>query len=267
MEITFANFRTKLTELYNSEREADAIIARYGEDKGELEPLAMERLLSGEPLQQVIGKGYFYGRDFKVTPATLIPRGETEELVQLAIKRLGRDFDGTIIDIGTGSGAIAITLSLELPKSQLKAIDFSGAAIEVARLNAEELKATVDFEVADIFELNELDYDVVISNPPYVTMSQRAEMHRNVVDFEPSTALFVEDDDPLIFYRTIAQKAVATGQCRMLMFEINELFGAQMRDMLIDLGYINIEIIKDIHDRDRVCYAELPNILSRLITQ
>ncbi len=252
MKTEIEEFRKKLAEIYCSEHEADAIIARYTEDCGELTREAMQKLLDCQPIQYITGKGYFYGRDFSVNRSTLIPRGETEELVQLLIRTLGTGFNGSIIDIGTGSGAIAVTLALELPLADVSAIDISEGALEVARQNASELGAKVNFEQCDVLSCGELNYDVVVSNPPYVTMSEKAFMHRNVLEFEPHTALFVEDSDPLLFYRTIAKKS----KCRYLFFEINEQFGVQTAEMLFELGYSNIEIIKDIHDRNRICRAE-----------
>lgn len=244
-----SDFAAQLENLYG-EREARSILKLYNETKGELTPLDAERLLSAEPLQYILGEAHFYGREFNVNQYTLIPRGETEELVVKVVKSLGKDFSGSILDVGTGSGIIAITLSKELPKATISAIDISEGAIEVAKSNAEKFKANVEFKVQDIFECTELDYDVVVSNPPYVTEKEKEQMHPNVLDFEPDTALFVSDHDPLIYYREIAKLS------RRVFFEINEHFGSEMSEMLSSLGYSEIEVIKDIHDRERICTAK-----------
>lgn len=242
-------FLQKLTEIYG-EREARSIIRLYLSYGGELTDEVEQRLLRCEPVQYVIGKAHFYGREFGVARGVLIPRGETEELVDQVIKALGRNFAGTIIDVGTGSGAIAVTLALELPLARVTALDICPSALEIARSNAAKFSASVDFIEADVLQIEALRYDVVVSNPPYVRESERAMMARNVLDYEPDGALFVSDADPLLFYRTIAQKSV--GQ---LFFEINEQFGRQTAEMLESLDYHQIEVIKDIHNRDRICRA------------
>lgn len=246
-------FFEKLSQIYGS-REARAIISRYQEDCGALDDLSEHRLLCGEPVQYIIGWTEFYGRRFLVNHDVLIPRGETEELVRMVERSLGRDFSGTILDIGTGSGAIAVSLALELPLSRVRAVDISTQAIDVARSNAMALGAKVDFMQCDILESESLTADIVVSNPPYVTPAEKACMATNVLDFEPHLALFVDQDDPLIFYREIASRV----DCRQIFFEINEMFGAQMVDLMESLGYQGVEILKDIHDRDRICKAVKP---------
>lgn len=243
-------FFDKLSQIYGS-REARAIISRYQEDCGVLDDVAMSRLLGGEPVQYVVGWTEFYGRRFAVNSSVLIPRGETEELVRMVVRSLGRDFSGTILDIGTGSGAIAVSLALELPGSRVVAVDVSRGAIDVATSNAVALGARVDFVQWDIFESKSFEADVVVSNPPYVTPVEKDHMCANVLDFEPHLALFVPKNDPLVFYRQIAGRV----ECRQIFFEINEMFGSQMVELMESLGYRDVEIIKDIHDRDRICRA------------
>ncbi len=243
-------FIAKLAEIYG-EREACSIIKLYKEEIGELSVVDMERLLSCEPVQYVIGRAHFYGREFYVNPSTLIPRGETEELVHLVISDLNSNFSGTIVDIGTGSGIIATTLSLELPHAKVSALDISEKAIETAMASARELNAEVNFLVQDIFTAQALEYDIVVSNPPYIRESEKAQMHNNVLDYEPHTALFVPDNDPLIFYREIARKTP-----NVLYFEINEALGIEIEKMLKQEGFSEIIIINDLHNRPRICRAK-----------
>lgn len=242
-------FQAKLAQIYG-EREARAIVDLYRSSCGELTDDVCRRLLACEPVQYVIGDAHFYGRQFDVTPSVLIPRGETEELVRKVIVALGRDFDGSIIDVGTGSGAIAVTLALELPKAKVTAIDICECALGVARRNAEKLRAEVEFVCQDVLNAPYFTHDVVVSNPPYVTNSERDVMASNVLDFEPHKALFVDDEDPLLFYREIARRAQG-----LLFFEINAQFGDQTAEMLNKLGYTDVKVERDIHDRDRICTA------------
>ncbi|MEG2606721.1 MAG: peptide chain release factor N(5)-glutamine methyltransferase [Mucinivorans sp.] len=243
-------FLDKLSHLY-SPREAAAIVRRYTEDCGELTSEVENRLLNGEPVQYIIGSTDFYGRRFAVTPSVLIPRGETEELVRFIVNDLGRNFAGSIVDIGTGSGAIAITLALELPLARLSALDISSEALLVATNNAKQNNVNVNFSQVDILTCPPFAGDIVVSNPPYVTGDERQSMHINVLDHEPSLALFVPSDDPLLFYRKIATNTI----CNKIYFEINERFGPQMKDLLEGLGYLNVKIIKDLNGRDRICTA------------
>lgn len=244
-------FLDKLSKIYDP-REAAAIVSYYCAECGELTQVVEERLLNGEPVQYIIGYTEFYGRRFYVDPSVLIPRGETEELVRLVASDLDRNFSGTILDIGTGSGIIAVSLALELPRAKVTAIDVSNEALKITAKNANINNAKIDLIQQSILEDRSFVYDVIVSNPPYVTMAERQFMHRNVLDFEPELALFVEDDDPLIYYRNIAQKA----QCNKIYFEINEQFAEQTIELLKTCGFTHIKVIKDIHDRDRICTAQ-----------
>lgn len=241
-------FLEKLAQIYD-QREARAIVERYRAEKGELTQGDMERLLKSEPIQYIIGATEFYGRRFIVNPSVLIPRGETEELVRYVERDLGQAFHGTITDIGTGSGAIAISLALELPLSKVVAIDISDEAIQIARENCRLLGAEIAFTQADILTCPTIQSDVVVSNPPYVTNAEKRMMHRNVLHYEPHLALFVQDDDPLIFYRQIIESTV----CDKIYLEINEQFAPQVCALLARGGFTTTKTITDIHGRDRIC--------------
>ena len=205
----------------------------------------MERLAEGCPLQYVLGETEFYGLSFKVSPAVLIPRPETEELVQ----RVVQQYEGQkvrIWDVGTGSGCIAISLAKMLPDVEVFATDISEDALAVARENAECNGVGVTFarhDMADVEHLpfGETRFDVIVSNPPYIPESERQHLERNVVDFEPSRALFVPDGSPLIFYDKIAQLAVsALNSGGGLYFETHEHFHPELKQLLERMGFTNI---------------------------
>jgi len=215
---------------------------------------ALEKVLEGVPIQHVIGFAPFYGREFIVNAHVLIPRNETEELVHLIINENRLD-NPSILDIGTGSGCIPITLALEIPGAKVSAIDISPEAIAVARENATLLKAMVDFQQVDILNqsIPYQDLDIIVSNPPYVRESEKEAMHINVLDHEPHLALFVQDNDPLIFYREIAQKAkISLKIGGKLYFEINEAFAVEMEDLLINLGYLEVRSLQDLNGKKRI---------------
>lgn len=226
-------------------------------DEQELDGI-LSRLRDFEPIQYVQGSVNFMGRAFRVTPGVLIPRPETEELVEMMLKEIPAD--ARILDIGTGSGCIAVSLSMELPDAQVVAWDVSEEALAVARRNNDALQASVRFALCDVLTCRpsqEGRYDVIVSNPPYVLEREKQEMERNVLDWEPSLALFVPDTDPLRFYRRIAELGlemlVAGGK---LYFEINRAFGEATVAMLCEQGYANAHIQKDISGNDRFVIAE-----------
>lgn len=216
----------------------------------------LERLNRQEPIQHVIGTTIFCGLEFEVSPDVLIPRPETEDLVRLIMHDFAdRTDDVPIVDIGTGSGCIAITLARFLPQSVVTGWDVSNQALTLAGRNAQNLNADVTFEIQDILNVpadKVGKFDCVVSNPPYVTRSEAAAMDRNVLDYEPGLALFVEDNDPLVFYKAVADFCVRhltkDGACYV---EINERFGQATRQVFADHGFLNIQVYKDIHGKDR----------------
>ncbi|HEX9151057.1 MAG TPA: peptide chain release factor N(5)-glutamine methyltransferase [Flavobacterium sp.] len=222
-----------------------------------LEPLKKEI-----PVQYVLRKTSFYGLDFEVNESVLIPRPETEELVDWIIasnpsneKKILR-----ILDIGTGSGCIAISLGKNISNAQVYAIDVSENALATAKKNAQINTVAVTFMHQDILETKDLrqQFDIIVSNPPYVRNLEKEEIKKNVLDNEPHLALFVEDNDALIFYRKIAELAqknlVPNGQ---LYFEINQYLGKEMIDLLENMNFKNIELRKDIYGNDRMTKAVL----------
>jgi release factor glutamine methyltransferase len=212
----------------------------------------LQELSTGKPLQYVQGHTEFYGLPFKVNPSVLIPRPETEELVEWVLNGAFPQSAINILDIGTGSGCIAISLKKNLPQANVWAIDISAAALETAKQNAELNNLTHNSQ------LTTHNYNIIVSNPPYVTPTDKDLMHTNVTDFEPHTALFVPQDDPLLFYKAIADLAadkLATGG--LLFFEINESYGDETVEMLKSKLFQNIELRKDMSGRDRMIKAVL----------
>ncbi len=218
------------------------------------------RLQRHEPLQYVLGTARFYGMRLKVTPATLIPRPETEMLVDM-IADANPQPDLRVLDVGTGSGCIAIALARTLKWPQVTATDISAAALDVARANARELKAhNVTFQLQDIMQATppaQPEHDIVVSNPPYICQSEQTQMEANVLDYEPHTALFVPDADPLVYYRAIARYATADlvpgGR---LYFEINQAQGAATAALLSSMGFGNVDIVRDQYGNERFATAQ-----------
>lgn len=217
----------------------------------------LDRINKEEPIQYILGEADFYGRKFIVNPAVLIPRNETEELVDLIVK----DFRGKkikLLDVGTGTGCIPITVIKELGLNKAYAIDFDPRAIKVARQNAEKHNTDVEFLMIDALKekIPVQGVDVLVSNPPYVTYSERIEMNNNVIKYEPGTALFVNDETPLIFYERIAENAKeCLKEDGRLYFEINERYGEKMKFMLEQKGYKNVSVIQDLNGKDRIVRA------------
>jgi len=205
----------------------------------------VDRVVGGEPVQYVTGKAPFYGMTFRVTPAVLIPRPETAQLVDMIVGEMSGRNDLRVLDCGTGSGCIAVALARNLPFSHVTAIDLSVQALAVARENASKLKVKVDFREADMLRLPDSDescYDVIVSNPPYIAEKERVSMDVNVLGHEPSMALFVPDEDPLRFYRTLTRYAFhALIPGGRLYFEINPLFVDGMRKLLVDFSDVSLE--------------------------
>jgi release factor glutamine methyltransferase len=217
----------------------------------------VERLKTGEPIQYILGHGPFYGRDFEVNQDTLIPRNETEELVHLIIRENPKP-GMRILDIGTGTGCIPITLALELKEAEVYGLDVSDGALEVARRNARKLHASVNFKHLDILrEMPEwVDLDILVSNPPYVPLQDQSEMHRNVVGFEPHLALFVPNEDALIFYRRIGEKGKKLlKKGGRLYFEIYEKAAKEVMELLEKQGYEQVTVHKDLNGKERMISA------------
>ena len=206
------------------------------------------RLLHFEPIQYIFGHTLWCGLDLKVNPSTLIPRPETAELVEKISNIKYQISNCRILDIGTGSGCIAIALKKAHPELQVTGMDISEEAIKVARENARRNKVEVDFRVADIFSDGIGDFDIVVSNPPYICEREKSSMRPNVLAYEPATALFVPDNDPLRFYRRIAELKLG----KFLFFEINEAYPQELSDMLAELGYTDIQLTNDIYGKPRI---------------
>tara|TARA_B100001287_G_scaffold268446_1_gene264733 strand:+ start:489 stop:1328 length:840 start_codon:yes stop_codon:yes gene_type:complete len=212
---------------------------------------ALERLKTHEPIQYVLGKTSFMDLEFKVNSSVLISRPETEELVRLMLKE---DLNGKeILDIGTGSGCIAISLAKNLPNAKVSALDISKDALKVARENAKLNNVNIEFIHADIFEYqSDKKYDIIVSNPPYVLESEKSLMKKNVLDFEPGLALFVENDNPLKYYRSILKFASNSLHNKgFLFFEINENYSAKFENICKLNSFYNIRVISDFNMKNR----------------
>ncbi|RTY88571.1 peptide chain release factor N(5)-glutamine methyltransferase [Flavobacterium sp. GT3R68] len=222
----------------------------------------LEQLKKEIPIQYILGTTSFYGLDFEVNENVLIPRPETEELAEWIISKT-KNISGTIkiLDIGTGSGCIAISLAKNIPNAEVFAIDVSEKALATAEKNAQRNEVKVTFIQMDILATENLNqqFDIIVSNPPYVRNLEKEEIKKNVLDNEPHLALFVEDNDALLFYRKISDLAkknlLDNGQ---LYFEINQYLGKEMMDLLQNLNFKNMELRKDIYGNDRMIGCELP---------
>ncbi len=238
-------------------------------NSGQWQKLAevVTELQTGKPVQYILGHTEFYGLPFKVNPSVLIPRPETEELVEWILEsqksKVKNQNDLRILDIGTGSGCIPISLKKNLPQAHITGLDISTEALKTARQNAELNDVDVDFVEADILNpkntaMLNMRYSIIISNPPYVTEHERLQMHSNVLDYEPHTALFVPDNDPLLFYNAIADFALSHLEPNgLLFFEINENLGKQTIDLLNHKLFKNIELRQDMRGNDRMIKAEI----------
>ena len=231
--------------------------------QAELEAM-MARLAEGEPVQYVVGLADFCGRQFRVAPGVLIPRPETAELCQWVLQGRGErgEVRGyTLLDIGTGSGCIAITLAAEMPQAEVTGWDISEVALGIARENAERLGVDVSFEQRDILDssrstLHASLYDIIVSNPPYIEPREREGMERNVLDYEPHIALFAPEGNPILFYQRIADLAVrALKPGGSLYFELNPLTASSVGNYLTQIGFSRIEIRQDAFGRNRMLKA------------
>jgi len=221
----------------------------------------LNRLKKSEPIQYILGETEFYGMYYKVNRDTLIPRPETEELVDWIISDVKMEIQDAplrIVDLGTGTGCIAISLARNIRESEVWGWDVSEGALKVARKNAKSNKVHVNFERRDMLKLPEINdkYDIIVSNPPYVRESEKKAMKKNVLDYEPAIALYVPDNDPLVYYKAIsrwAQDALKPGGA--LYFEINEYLGNEVIKLLEQEGFSEIELNKDLSKRDRLVRA------------
>jgi release factor glutamine methyltransferase len=232
---------------------------RLNHEQSSIIPGITEELKTGKPWQYVLSETEFYNCIIKVTPSVLIPRPETEELTDIIIRE-NRDFKGDILDFGTGSGCIAIALALNIPGARVTGFDISEAALLVAEENARINNVRATFEKNDIFNFTTptgRKAGIIVSNPPYVRKSEKMHMKRNVLDFEPPIALFVEDSDPLRFYRTIldiSEDILLPGG--RIYFEINEALHNEIMEMLSTFNFSKIGIIKDLNGRYRFAKGE-----------
>tara|TARA_R110000751_G_scaffold137079_3_gene240408 strand:- start:10383 stop:11228 length:846 start_codon:yes stop_codon:yes gene_type:complete len=274
-----SNFKKSLSELYPSEEIQSFFnilsekylnlsrieIAlnrdrRLTETEAEKFQKAILRLQNHEPIQYIIGETEFYGLPFKVNTHTLIPRPETEELVEWILSGFPPSGARGILDIGTGSGCIAISLAKNLPNAKISALDISEEALKIAEANAKLNKVEVDFFQTDILaaETLPMKYDVIVSNPPYVRELEKKQMQQNVLKYEPHSALYVKDEDPLLFYRAISRLAKNhLNPAGKLFFEINEYLAYEMTELLKAAGFKNIEIKKDIYGKDRMLKCKI----------
>ncbi|MFC7358575.1 peptide chain release factor N(5)-glutamine methyltransferase [Jejudonia soesokkakensis] len=242
----------KLTRYETSVKAEEELAAESGQQFEN----AISQLKQYKPIQYIIGQTEFYGLPFTVTKDTLIPRPETEELVEWILSQYtNHNSSFTIVDIGTGSGCIAVSLAKHLKEASVSAIDISKEALKVASENAVLNNVEVNFLQKDILLAENLpvSYDIIVSNPPYVRELEKEKMQKNVLDYEPEQALFVSDKDPLVFYRKIARLAKKHLKPNgFLFFEINEYLGEAMKQMLITEGFSELELKKDIFGKDRM---------------
>ncbi len=275
-----SHYKRKLCEIYE-EKEADnmlfmilmefaglnkaGILINHDQAVSESELLkihfAVKDLLKEKPIQYILGKTEFYGLPFVVNSKVLIPRPETEEIVALVIEELKLNPNRNVLDIGTGSGCIAITIKKNIPEARVVALDVSDFAIEVAQLNAEINEVEIGFSKLDMLLPEKWNlknsFDVIVSNPPYVRKSEKELMKKNVLDYEPGIALFVEDENPLIFYKAIAefgQKYLNIGG--KLFCEINQYLSEETQQLFAKQGYANVQVKNDMSGNPRIIYCE-----------
>lgn len=272
-------FHNSLRMLYE-EREIDAILYIYLNDKWQipkeqlfindsiLEDISFTnvvddlfRLSQGEPVQYVCGKSSFFGLSFLVNPSVLIPRPETEELVHIVVKE-NENKSVRILDIGTGSGAIAVTLAKMLPQAEVYALDFSEETLQVARKNGNQNQVSVHFFTFDLlndfFPTEFEKMDIIVSNPPYIPQKEKVNLHPNVVNYEPHSALFVPDNDPLIFYRCIAEKSISLLKRKgKIYLETYENSHEELGELFLSCGFSNVRSILDINGKARIMTTEM----------
>jgi release factor glutamine methyltransferase len=217
----------------------------------------LDQLKTSKPVQLVLGEAFFFDRAFLVNEHTLIPRPETEELVAGILDRFSNN-ELKVIDVGTGSGCIAISLQLARPQWSIRGVDIHRQTIATARSNAERLGANVDFQVLDILQESLPEFDLLVSNPPYIPENEIKDMDANVVNHEPDRALFVPDDDALVFYRRLIELATQKKKETLvyLAFEIHEDFGEQMIELCTSFGLKEVNLLQDLQGKDRMIFAQ-----------
>jgi len=250
----------KLFNLSRTDIMADVVFSPSPDQHAALQSV-LSRINQHEPVQYILGEADFFGRLFNVKAGVLIPRPETEELVRLVLDEIEVHRACRVVDIGTGSGCIPITVKLEAPDTGVSATDISDVALSVARENAARMKASVTFTKHDILneELTLRDVDIVTSNPPYITNDEKKSMSKNVSGYEPHIALFVPDDNPLMFYNCIvaqAKRILRPGG--MLVVEINERFGADVKALFQGSGFTGVRVYKDLSNKDRIVKGYTP---------
>lgn len=220
--------------------------------KGEIDKI-LQRLKNNEPIQYITGEARFHGMDLKITPGVLIPRPETDELVDIIVDDNKDRQDLRVLDVCTGSGAIALALARNLPFSNVSAVDISEEAVELTEENAKKLKIQIKVIKADIFEWQPTGFfDIIVSNPPYVMDREALKMEKNVLDYEPHEAIFVRDENPLVFYKriaTIAKEHLVEGG--ELYFEINPLTAQDLKSYIASMGFSDVTLLKDSFGKDR----------------
>ena len=232
----------------------------FSENEIELWNDILDKLKKEIPIQYILGTTHFYDLEFEINPNVLIPRPETEELIDWIIKENSANNNLKILDIGTGSGCIAISLVKNIKNADVSALDVSIKALATAQKNAVKNNVNINFIHKNILETNDLNqkFDIIVSNPPYVRNLEKHEIHKNVLNNEPHLALFVEDDDALIFYRKIAELAqINLAQNGQLFFEINQYLGSETKNLLEKMNFKNIELRKDIYGNDRMVKCEI----------
>ena len=260
-ETEISSFWSWLTEFYLNKTRIELALnpLQLTDEMKQNFDAALNRLKNQEPIQHILGETYFMDYPISVSQEVLIPRPETEDLVRWIIEDY-REVDGHILDIGTGSGCIAIALELGLPNARVTALDFSEKALKIAAENAKRNRAKVNFIKQDILSTQVLNqnYQVIVSNPPYVRELERSQMQKNVLNYEPDLALFVADDSPLLFYDKIGRLAFRHLEKNgSLYFEINQYLAKETLDLLRKIGFNDVELRKDLYGNDRLIKASL----------
>ena len=238
----------------------------FSEEERAESDFIVERLLHQEPVQYILGQADFHGLTFHVAPGVLIPRPETEELVDWVLEELGRLKNATVLDVGTGSGCIAVSLAKTCPGAKVSALDVSPAALEIAHANAQAIGVEVNMLCGDILHpdgndvLSKSSWDIIVSNPPYICDSEAMEMSKNVLGFEPHEALFVPDDNPLFFYKAIADYSIRKLNPEGKLFvEINRAYADEVMMLFSDTGFVGVELKKDMYDNNRMVKCIKPS--------